>query len=449
MQNIKKSFPSFLIRLALIAILLVVAISLTPPQVALAADISVDTFVDDFGTDLGSCSLREAIQAASTNAAFGGCTSGAVGSDTILLQAGVYNLSIAVTPPLDDNSNGDLDILGGSTVIINGAGPDSSDTIIQAGASTDAGIDRVFHVLSSGNLTLNNVTVRHGNHTVSTSNGGGGIYNSGTLTINESTISDNRTTVEGGGGITSNGTLTINNSTINNNQVTLNNRDGGGLAILASTVNNLSNVTISGNSATRNGGGMFVSGSTVTLNYATIVDNTAANNGVYSNNSTVTFGSSIVAINSGTNCVVNGTGGTASTGYNLEDTNTCSFGATGDIVNSSAIDLDVLGDNLGPTHTHALQNTSDAVDAIPNGSGGCSAGVSTDQRGAVRAGGSTNYGGTACDIGAFEYDSVFDPTAITLVSFEERSSLSGMLMLAGVAFLLLASGWLFLRRQKS
>ena len=41
---------------------------------------------------------------------------------------------------------------------------------------------------------------------------------------------------------------------------------------------------------------------------------------------------------------------------------------------------------------------------IPDGTNDCQAGVSTDQRGAVRADG-VSRGGSACEIGAYEFDS--------------------------------------------
>ena len=55
--------------------------------------ISVTTFIDEYNdTDTG-CSLREAITSANTDSAFGGCSSGGAGSDTITLPASSYNLT--------------------------------------------------------------------------------------------------------------------------------------------------------------------------------------------------------------------------------------------------------------------------------------------------------------------------------------------------------------------
>ena len=79
---------------------------------ASAATIKVTTQGDEFGSG-GSkkCALREAIQAANTNAKFGGCVKGK-GSDKISLGGGTYKLSIEVDDSTEDaNVEGDLDVL--------------------------------------------------------------------------------------------------------------------------------------------------------------------------------------------------------------------------------------------------------------------------------------------------------------------------------------------------
>jgi CSLREA domain-containing protein len=54
---------------------------------ASAADITVTTRTDTVAAD-GRCSLREAVTAANTNAATGGCTAGGVEGDVIVLADG-------------------------------------------------------------------------------------------------------------------------------------------------------------------------------------------------------------------------------------------------------------------------------------------------------------------------------------------------------------------------
>ena len=56
--------------------------------------------------------MREAVQAANTNNAVGGCPKGSGPADTIVLGRGNYSLKIASTNE-DSNANGDLDVDGG------------------------------------------------------------------------------------------------------------------------------------------------------------------------------------------------------------------------------------------------------------------------------------------------------------------------------------------------
>ena len=78
-----------------------------------AATITVKTTADQFGGG-SACALREAVQAANVDAAFGGCTAGSA-ADRIKLPGGTYRLTI---PPAggDFNESGDLDNNGPLTI---------------------------------------------------------------------------------------------------------------------------------------------------------------------------------------------------------------------------------------------------------------------------------------------------------------------------------------------
>ena len=118
---------------------------------------------------------------------------------------------------------------------------------------------------------------------------GGGIYNEGTLTLQNINITGNRTIrnseVYGTGtGIYSTGTLTITNCIIENN-----NGDGGGAGVHA-----LGNLTITGGSISNNtsnskGAGIRVGGKTSTITDCTITGNTMKNGGSISNGGGVYF----------------------------------------------------------------------------------------------------------------------------------------------------------------
>ena len=108
-----------------------------------ATVIRVDTFNDPGGP--GRCSLREAVQAANTNAIFNDCHGGPAGeTDTILLRAGPHVLS---EPGAGETANntGDLDVLAtGGPLVIAGAG--SGSTSISAAGIT--GGDRIMDVVA-------------------------------------------------------------------------------------------------------------------------------------------------------------------------------------------------------------------------------------------------------------------------------------------------------------
>ncbi len=122
--------------------------------------------------------------------------------------------------------------------------------IIQNGYSDSGG-----GIGSAGIMTLNNSVVR-GN--ISTISAGGGIGNSGTLTLNNSTVSNNSAPGSlvnswGGGGIYNSGSLTINNTTISGNTT---GARGGGIINYSGTVL-VYNSTISNNRSSSYGGGIY------------------------------------------------------------------------------------------------------------------------------------------------------------------------------------------------
>ena len=153
-------------------------------------------------------------------------------------------------------------------------------------------------IFNSGDLTLIQSTVSDN----SVDNDGGGIYNSGTLTLVQSTVSDNLADDDGGGISNENGaSLTLTQSTVSGNA---SDDDGGGIYCVGSSTLVATNSTIANNSAlvggnTPSGGGIFVSSSTLTLTYCTIVGNSsnASGGGVRVDNTSVTIENTIVANN--------------------------------------------------------------------------------------------------------------------------------------------------------
>ena len=200
-------------------------------------------------------------------------------------------------------------------ITINGPGPNS--------LAVSGGNFRAFHVMPQHSVTIEGLTVRDGrggiynDHAALTVSNcvvrrnwggyGGGAYNDGTLTIINSTITENcacDTGVAYGGGVYNDGTLTIINSTVSNNSAPLISSQGEGhgggiysggtLTVIGSTIifnyasesgggisggGTLTNSTISGNMAGGGddgipgwGGGIFGG---VTISNSTISGNTA------------------------------------------------------------------------------------------------------------------------------------------------------------------------------
>ncbi len=111
----------------------------------------------------------------------------------------------------------------------------------------------VFYVNVGVDFTVQNLTIARGGNTQY----GGGIANHGTLTVTNSTISDNH--AYGGGGIFNGGTLTVIDSTFSRNGA----GGGGGIANFGTLT--VTSSTFSDNSAGGDGGGGIFNFGTVTV----------------------------------------------------------------------------------------------------------------------------------------------------------------------------------------
>ncbi len=300
-------------------------------------------------------------------------------------------------------------------------------TFIQAGDAYNTADRRVFTIGGNYNISFEDLTIRYGkaaegggiwmwsssttvNLTIDGCNlsynnaynnsgaaQGGGLYsyypNGGTLTITQSTISNNDvngSTLSYGGGIFLRGTATITESTFSNNAVT--NGHGGGVYGYYSALT-MTNTTLSGNSCTYSGGGVsFIFGSPKinTFSYCTFSNNSSTQGGDYTDGIEV----SSEAILNISNCLVGGNGdldvlksssGTINDdGYNIVEVSSgYSFTATGDITGDqpnlfgTGVATRTLADNGGPTQTLLVGPGSVAI-----GAGIYDPAVTTDQRGA-------------------------------------------------------------------
>jgi CSLREA domain-containing protein len=317
---------------------------------------------------------------------------------------GIYNTlgTVAITKS-QIISNSDTNVGGG---IVNITG---TVTLAQSGISgnTSAGGDGAgLYNTGTTSIVTSTITGNTATSGPSHDGDGGGVYNSmGSMTLTNATLSGN--TANSGGGIFNRAVATLTNSTMSENTVT---HTGGG--IYSDGVGSqltLNSSTVNANTAPF-GGGAY-NGSVMAVTNSTIVSNTGGygaginNLGTLSVQSSTFFGNANFALGnqySGSavltdTILANGVSNCAglmiaSGGYNLEDTDTCEFTQTTDIVNTNP-QLGPLADNGGPTQTMALLPGSPAIDHGGTAANGC---PPTDQRGISRP------QGPACDIGAFE-----------------------------------------------
>ena len=316
----------------------------------------------------------------------------AITEDLTINGPGIFSIAVS-----GNNASRVFEIGGKVTVSISGL-------TISDGNTTGGG----GGISNSGALTLTNI-VLSGN---SAATDGGGIFNdSGSLlTIDRSTLSGNSATAGGGIFITGNGGMaTITNSTLSSNTSGAN--GGGGIQNSIGTLT-ITNCTLSGNSTTGPGGGINntgfgQSGGTANVSFTTVSGNSASNNsagGIFNAVfSTLNIKNSIVANStSGGDCSNSGTFN--ATGVNFTTNGTCP-GFT--VVTSAQLNLGPLADNGGNTQTHALLPGSVAIDAAPDCNdvfgnpaspkpGAPTALVTSDQRGIGRP------QGNACDVGSYE-----------------------------------------------
>jgi len=330
------------------------------------------------------CTLREAIAAANVGDRI---TFKSNLSGTILLTSGTLLLQKHVTIK---GLGYDLITVsgGGATTVfeVGGQNPVSAfltDITVTGGVSTGSGGGIIVSPGSS--LRLTRTTVRDNRAVL-----GGGISNSGTLTLVESTISDNAAT-EYGGGIRNGAVLTIESSTISRNVAGI---GGGGIVdfcvpLVCDVGPRIWNTTITGNSVTtlnaQGGGGVLTFLAATTAN--TIIAGNLTNGSVAGPDA---------------NCW----GVVSSLGHSLTSLGGgCLFTDASDVVVTAALIftsvLDpVLADHGGPTKTHALVERGYAVDA------GYCPGANADQRGLPRPYDDPAMPNAleACDIGSFEWE---------------------------------------------
>lgn len=378
---------------------------------SLLATIIVTSLADEVASD-GQVTLREALQAANTNASVDGSAAGQAAPtlDKIVFAEGLIGTISLVNGELSPQE----------TVAIEGPGPDF--LAISGGSGLTQSRVFAFRGTGANTYVLSGVTVKDGNGK-GVNEGFGGAINffdaDDKLTVINTVIRDSSALTGGtnGGGLFADSSIIdLTNVTVTNNFAQF----GGGLAFLE-VDGSLTNVTISENTANTRGGGLlqFASRvnatshlrlihSTVTGNISPVAAGLRNNTQNNSLAATLTLGNTIVANNTGgIQLSVAGVGATiVSLGNNLSSDASGNLTQSGDQQNADPR-LGPLVDNGGGMPTHALLPGSPALNAGsqglaktagPNGTFGDSDDVplATDQRGIQR----TVSG--SVDIGAVE-----------------------------------------------
>ena len=275
-----------------------------------------------------TCTLPDAVTAANTDTATGGCAAGS-GADTIVLEPGaVYTLAAV--------DNADANGPNGLPAVTSPIAIEGNDATVERSSAPGTPDFRLFSVRRGpafdGALTLRALTVRGGRvQTVYAADcGGGGAIRARTveLTLDRVTLADNEVAADGvepcfgGGAIFANGgALAISRSAIVGNRSAA----GGGGIQAAGGLLELSDTVVDGNRASDSfvghGGGLQVQGGNTHIARSTISGNVAAEGGgIWINNEESTIANTTISGNraTGTDDGNSGTAGGIVTYANLE-----------------------------------------------------------------------------------------------------------------------------------
>ncbi|MEM8680507.1 MAG: choice-of-anchor Q domain-containing protein, partial [Planctomycetota bacterium] len=220
------------------------------------AVLTVNTHVDPFAIfSDGTISLREAIEAANTNAPAGDAPAGDPGHDVIRFDPSMSgeSITLSVTQLL----------ITESVTIDASALPD--------GITIDADNRSRHFTIAAVDTTLRGLTLVNGRAAE-----GGAIFVGGELFLEESTLSGNVALLNGGGISLDGGSrVTIANSALSDNEADGN---GGGVHLPFTGAVTVTNSILSGNTANGSGGGI-ANGGTVTMTNSTLSGNGADRHG--------------------------------------------------------------------------------------------------------------------------------------------------------------------------
>ncbi len=222
---------------------------------------------------------------------------GSLRADVLAADSG-DTIQLGSSCPVITLTSGPIQVFTNLTI----KGPGAANLAVSGDNSTT-----VFWVATAATVTISGLTIEDGLGSFSVPHGpasnGGGIFNFGTLTVKDSTVTNN-TALDGfGGGIYNAGTLTVKYSSVSDNTAgeagggiynflsatvthsTLTNNvagfAGGGIYNSGSadrTTLSVANTTVTGNSSTYGSAGGIYNFDTVAIKYSTLSDNSAVSN---------------------------------------------------------------------------------------------------------------------------------------------------------------------------
>ena len=395
---------------------------------ASAATLTVTTDADELNSD-GDCSLREAIEAANTNAAVDGCGAGDEGADTIVFAASLDDATITVDAGLGglrtleavtiDGAAGDgrVSISGGDAVRVllvregmltlrnatvrdglagRGAGVfissgamftgndvDFVENVATGAGATDGGAG--LYVSSGTTATLTDCSFE-GNAASGTSGSGGGILNNGGTLVATGSSFEGNSASRAGGAIEAAGasTTTLTDTDFEGNQTGSRPGNGGAFHISATGSATITGGTVSENEAANEGGGFWNNTGTMTLSEVTFTNNVAlgdstATGGPVGGGAVFNNGGTLVATDiTASNNTASGFRGSGGAFMGLGGTMTLNGGTISDnTANRAGAGIENAGGTIVMTDVTVSDNSIPSETAAPGNGGGLHSGGGT------------------------------------------------------------------------
>lgn len=336
------------------------------------------TFAVTNSLDAGAGSLRQAVIDANA----------AGGADEIVFDPTLNGSLISLL-------SGELEITDSLSIL----GPGAGLLSISAGNAS-----RVFNITDSlSNVTIEGLTITAGS--VGSGLYGGGVHNLGTLTIANSILSGNQG--GWGGAVASAGTLTITATTISGNSAE------SGAGIYSSGSLTLTSSFITANAAADNGGAIYNEGGTLTLSITELSSNTATvGAGLFVDGGTVNLTQATISTNTASSTgggIATLGGATTITNSQVQDNVATSFSGGGIYNNGTLaiIDSTLSGNRADASSGGALFNSQSLTltnTSITGNSATDGAGIFNNTAASLDLTAATITGNTASADGGAIYD---------------------------------------------